>query len=108
MAINTTSTFSGVTLAMIGTYVNGTIKGKDIDRVERAINSSDEFREVYDRKMREKEFILQLIPAQVATASTLKSIKKEMAEINTNVYSTERETLGKRVVRFLTTPIIEL
>ena len=108
MDINTTTSFSGVTSAMVSTYVNGTIKAKDIDRVERAINSSDDMRKFYDHKVQEKEFMLQLIPDRKITASISENIKKEIREINDDVYPEKPETLGKKVYRFLTSPIIEI
>ncbi|MBT4791777.1 MAG: hypothetical protein HON90_09415 [Halobacteriovoraceae bacterium] len=67
--------------ALIGAYVNKTIKAKDIKRVEEIIGSDENLNSYYQKKLAEHQFLLDLIPVKKITPKRLLSLRKETHQI---------------------------
>lgn len=93
--------------SLISSYVNGTLKLKDREKVEALINTDASFNEIYLRKKQQKDFYLQLIPNQTLPKNVKAYLKSEMKKVNEDVYPKEKYYMAKKVYKFLTEPVIE-
>ena len=94
--------------SLIASYVNGTLKMKDRDRVETLIASDLSFKEIYLQKQQQKDFYLQLIPKHKISKNVQAYLKSEVSQVNKDVFPKEKYHTVKRVYKFLTEPIIEI
>ena len=94
--------------SLIASYVNGTLKFKDREKVEGLIATDASFNEIYLRKKQQKDFYLQLIPNHSLPKNVKSYIKSEMKKVNEDVFPKEKYHIAKQVYKFLTEPIIEI
>ena len=94
--------------SLIASYVNGTLKLKDREKVEGLINTDSSFNDIYIRKKQEKDFYLQLIPNQPLPKNIKSYLRSEMKKVNDDVYPKEKYHMAKKVYKFLTEPIVEI
>lgn len=102
--------FSGKhsTQSLVTAYVNGTIKSKDIDKVERKIGESEELKELYIKKAQEQEFLLALIPDATGSKNSLLNLKREMRAITEEVYPKDRQNIIGKLKKFLDKPVVTI
>jgi len=94
--------------SLIASYVNGTLKLKDRDKVEELIGIDASFNEIYLRKKQQKDFYLQLIPNQTLPKNVKAYLRAEIKKVNNDVFPKEKYHMAKKVYQFLTEPIIEI
>lgn len=93
---------------LIAAYVNGTIKSKDVSVVEKIVGEDTVYRAYYDRKMQEKDFILQMIPQESLKLNQKSALSNELRMITEELLGKERIPLKDRVKTFLDKPIITI
>jgi anti-sigma-K factor RskA len=94
--------------SLIASYVNGTLKHKDREKVEQLIAQDASFNEIYLQKKEQKDFYLQLIPNRAISKNVNSYLKSEMKKVNDDVFPKEKYHMVKQVYKFLTEPIIEI
>lgn len=94
--------------SLIASYVNGTLRQKDVDRVESLIASDASFNEIYIEKKQQKDFYLQLIPSYSLSRNTKKYLLDEIKKVNADVFPKEKYHLVKKIKNLLDKPILEI
>lgn len=92
---------------LIASYVNGTLRQKDIDRVETMIAADAQLNQIYMEKKQQKDFYLQLIPQYTLSKNMKAQIYAEMKAINADVFPKDRNHYLKKIKDFLDRPIAE-
>ena len=93
---------------MIASYVNGTLKAKDTAVVEEIVGSSTVYKYFYDRKVQEREFLLQMIPQERLSHTEKESLVAELRSINQDLMEADVETWKDQVQSFLKKPFFTI
>ena len=94
--------------SLIASYVNGTLKLKDREKVESLIATDKTFMEVYLQKKELKDFYSELIPKHVISKNVSEYLNNEIKNINGEVYPREKYHMAKKIYKYLTEPVIEI
>ncbi len=93
---------------LISAYVNGTIDAKDISLAEAAIGEDRQLADFYERKLKERDFLRQLIPTPQSTMHSLRDLRQEITAVNEEIYPLKKLNIFQRIYRFLTKPVITI
>ena len=93
---------------MIASYVNGTLKARDTKIVEEIVGSSTVYQYFYDRKVQEREFLLQMIPQEKLHHGEKDSLLSEIRSINQDLLEADVETWKEQIQSFLNKPFFNI
>ena len=94
--------------SLVGAYVNGTIKAKDIPMIEGKIGADEGLKDLYIKKIQEQEFLMELIPDISASRNSLLNLKQEISQITGEVFPKEKRSFFKEVSKFLNKPVVTI
>lgn len=96
------------TYPLIASYVNGTLKSRDLQGVEKKIEQSDRAKDYYLRQVEERDFLQQLIPQKKCSKEVLKNIKTEIYLTTSNALPKEKVGMLKKIVSTLNKPLFTI
>lgn len=93
---------------MIASYVNGTLRAKDIPTVEEIVGSDQVYQYYYDRKVQERDFLLQMVPQEKLKQDEKSILLSEIRDINQDLLVADKADLKTKIKEFLSKPVITI
>ena len=93
---------------MIASFVNGTLKSKDISIVEQIVGNDPVYQSFYQRKVQEREFILEMIPDAKLKLDEKATLLKDIAGVNSDLLVEDIIPWKERVKEFLDKPVFTI
>ncbi|MAZ47258.1 MAG: hypothetical protein CME65_01765 [Halobacteriovoraceae bacterium] len=93
---------------MIASYVNGTLKAKDVPSVEEIVGSDKIYQYYYDRKVQERDFLLQMIPQEKLRKDEKTALNAEIRGINQDLLEIDQVDWKTQIREFLAKPVFTI
>lgn len=93
-------------LNLINASVGGTLRNKDSVGVLELVNSEPLYKEYYQMKLAEKDFLNQLIVNKKFTINTFSSLREELSLIHANIIPADNQSLLSKAINYLNSPLV--
>lgn len=93
--------------AMVNAYLDGSLTSEKESYVEEIVATNSSASKIFQQRSNEKEKIKSLIPHVEITKDSLRTLKRELRDINKNLIKSKKTSIVSRVSSVLNTTIFE-
>ncbi|MBJ00310.1 MAG: hypothetical protein CME67_03685 [Halobacteriovoraceae bacterium] len=93
--------------AMVNAYLDGSLTSEKESYVEEIVATNPSASKIFQQRSNERDKIKSLIPHVEITKDSLRTLKREVRDINKNLMKTKKTSIASRISSVLNTTIFE-